>query len=180
MIPARSTFVPTLIRGGIRENVLPPDVEVNVNARLLPGDSVDALIKALMAHLGIAKYEVVEGDEEAVAAWKREKKAVDAAVFLVDRGVDAPASSMDTEMYRALVRTARKHSPAATVVPRMTTGATDSRFFRLKGVQCYGINPCPTGDAEEKTPHDHNERVRVESVRFGVRFVLDAVLDVSR
>ena len=62
----------------------------------------------------------------------------------------------------------------------MTTGATDSRFFRLKGVQCYGINPCPTGDAEEKTPHDHNERVRVESVRFGVRFVLDAVLDVSR
>ena len=176
----RSTFVPTMVRGGIRENVLPPDVEVNLNARLLPGDSIDALIKALMAHLGIAKYEVVEGDEAAVAAWKRGRKAVDAAVFLVDRGVDAPASSMETEMYRALVRTARKHSPAATVVPRMTTGATDSRFFRLKGVQCYGINPCPTGDAEEKTPHDHNERVRVESVRFGVRFVLDAVLDVSR
>src|SRR6185295_2637242 len=37
----RSTFVPTIVKGGIRENVLPPDVEINFNARLLPGDRID-------------------------------------------------------------------------------------------------------------------------------------------
>jgi acetylornithine deacetylase/succinyl-diaminopimelate desuccinylase-like protein len=176
----RSTFVPTMVKGGIRENVLPPDVEINFNARLLPGDSIDVLLRALMSHVGIEKYEVVEGDAAAIEAWKRQKKTVDAAIFLVDRGVDAPVSSTDTEMYRALARTARRLSPGAAVLPRMTTGATDSRFFRARGVQCYGLCPAPTGEEEEKTPHDHNERVRVESVKFGVRFVLEAILDVCR
>jgi len=176
----RSTFVPTIVRGGIRENVLPPDVEINFNARLLPGDRIDDLIKALMAHAGIATYELVEGDEAAVEKWKRGRKSTDVAVFLVDRGVDAPPSSLETEMFRVLVRTAKKASPAAVVVPRMSTGATDLRFFRLKGVQGYGISPCPVGELEESTPHHHNERVRVESVKEGLRFTLDAVAEIGR
>ncbi len=176
----RSTFVPTMVKGGIRQNILPPDVEVNFNARLLPGDRIDALLAALLSHLGLPDAPVVEGDEAAFERWKREHPGAAAAVFLADRGVDAPASAIDTEMYRALVRTARKLTPGAVAVPRMTTGATDLRFFRLKGVQGYGIAPCPTGEDEEGTMHDHNERVRVESVKFGVKFVLEAVLDVAR
>lgn len=176
----RSTFVPTLVKGGIRENVLPPDVEINFNARLLPGDSIDQLVKSLMAHLGISAYEVVEGDAAAVESWKKSKRTVDTAVFLVDRGLDAPASSADTAMFRALARAGRKLSPQATVIPRMSTGATDSRFFRARGVESYGISPCPTGEGEDRTPHDHNERVRVESVGFGVRFVLETLLELAK
>jgi acetylornithine deacetylase/succinyl-diaminopimelate desuccinylase-like protein len=176
----RSTVVPTIVKGGIRENVLPPDVEINFNARLLPGDRIDEILRSILAHLGVAKVEVVEGDEKAFEAWKAAKKDVDVAVWLVDRGVDAPASPLDTDLYRSLVRTAKTLSPGAAAVPQLATGATDSRFLRPKGVACYGINPCPTGEAEEGTPHDHNERVRVESVRFGVRFVLETVLDACR
>jgi len=176
----RSTFVPTIARGGIRENVLPPDVEINFNARLLPGDRIDDLIRALMAHAGIPKYELVEGDEAAVEKWKRERKGADVGVFLMDRGVDAPASSLDTEMFRALVRTAKKLSPRAIAIPRMSTGATDLRFFRMKGIQGYGVSPCPVGEVEEATPHHHNERVRVDSVKRGLRFMLDVVLEACR
>lgn len=176
----RSTFIPTIVRGGIRENVLPPDVEINLNARMLPGDRIDDLIRDLMAHAGIAKYQVVEGDEAAMEKWKRERKSGDVGVFLVDRGIDAPASSLDTEMYRVLVRTAKKISPRAIVVPRMSTGATDLRFFRTKGVQGYGISPCPVGEAEEATPHHHNERVRVGSVRRGLQFMLEVVREAGR
>jgi acetylornithine deacetylase/succinyl-diaminopimelate desuccinylase-like protein len=176
----RSTFVPTLVRGGIRENVLPPDVEINFNARLLPGDRIEELIRALLAHAGIAKYDLVEGGDAAVDKWKRERRSGDVGVFLVDRGVDAPASSLDTEMYRALVATAKRLSPQAVVVPRMSTGATDLRFFRLKGIQGYGVSPCPVGEVEEATPHHHNERVRVESVKRGLRFMLEAVREVCR
>ncbi len=176
----RSTFVPTIVRGGIRENVLPSDVEVNFNARLLPGDRIDDLIRSILAHLGLTRVEVVEGDEGAVRRWKERKRDVEAAVFLVDRGVDAPASSHETEMFRALVRTAEKLSPGSVAVPQMSTGATDARFLRLKGVACYGVAPAPTGEAEDGTPHGHDERVRVESVKFGVRFVLEAVREVCR
>ncbi len=176
----RSTIVPTIVKGGIRENVLPPDVEINFNARLLPGDSIDDVIRALMAHADIAKYQVVEGGEAAVEKWKRERKPADIGVFLVDRGVDAPASSLDTDLYRALVLTARRISPAAVVIPRMSTGATDLRFFRMRGVQCYGVSPCPVGEIEESTPHHHNERVRVESVKAGLRFMLDLTAEMGR
>ncbi|MBI3857456.1 MAG: M20/M25/M40 family metallo-hydrolase [Planctomycetes bacterium] len=176
----RSTFVPTVVRGGIRENVLPPDIEINFNARLLPGDRIDDVIRALMTRAGISKYELVEGDEAAVEKWKRGRKAGDVGVFLVDRGVDAPPSKLDTDMYRALVATAKKLSPQAVVVPRMSTGATDLRFFRLKGVQSYGVSPCPVGEVEESTPHHHNERVRVESVKQGLRFMLETVREAGR
>lgn len=176
----RSTFIPTMVRGGIRANVLPPDVEVNFNARLLPGDKIEQVIRSLLSHIGLPDAPIVEIGEAAIDPWKKENPRAEAAVFLIDRGVDAPASSADTEMYRALVRTAKRLTPEAVAVPRMTTGATDLRFFRLKGVQGYGISPCPVGEAEEGTMHDHNERVRVESVKFGVRFVLEMVLEAGR
>lgn len=176
----RSTFVPTIARGGIRENVLAEDVEINFNVRLLPGDRIDSLIRDLMAHAGVEKYEVVEGDEAKVAAWKKANKETDVAVFLVDRGVDAPASPLETEAYAALERTAKRMSPEAVALPQMATGATDLRFFRAKGVPAYGISPCPTGEEEEGTVHGHNERVRVASVKFGVRWVWDFVQDYCR
>jgi len=168
------------VKGGIRENVLPPDVEINFNARLLPGDSIDDVIRALMAHAGIPKYQVVEGGDAAVEKWKRERKPAEIGVFIVDRGLDAPPSSLDTDLYRALVLTARRISPAAVVIPRMSTGATDLRFFRMKGVQSYGVSPCPVGEIEESTPHHHNERVRVESVKAGLRFMLDLIAEIGR
>ncbi len=176
----RSTFVPTIVRSGIRENVLPPDVEINFNARLLPGDRIDDMIRAVLAHAGISKWALVEGDAAAFERWKKEHPEAEGAVWLTDRGVDAPASPLDTPMYRALVAAARTVTPEAVAAPQMATGATDSRFVRLKGVPCYGINPCPVGEAEENTPHGHNERVRVESVKFGVRFVLEAVLEAAK
>lgn len=176
----RSTMVPTIVRGGIRENVLPPDAEVNVNARLLPGDRIEDAVRRLMEHLGESRYALVEGGEEAFERWKRENRAGDVAVFLTERGADAPPSPLDTEMYRALEAVGRRLSPGAVVVPQLTTGATDARFLRLKGVPCYGINPCPTEEEEEGTLHGPNERVRLASVAFGVRFVREVVLEVAR
>jgi acetylornithine deacetylase/succinyl-diaminopimelate desuccinylase-like protein len=175
----RSTFVPTIVRGGIRENVLPPDAEINFNVRLLPGDRIDDLIGALLRYLEVPKVEVVEGDAAAFEKWKQEKKDADMAVFLAERGVDAPATSLRTEMYRTLDLVARRLSPGAVVAPRLSPGATDLRFFRMKGVQAYGIGPCPAGE-EENTLHDHNERVRIKSVESGVRFVLETVIEAGR
>jgi acetylornithine deacetylase/succinyl-diaminopimelate desuccinylase-like protein len=174
----RSTFVPTVVRGGSRENALPEEVEVNFNARLLPGDLIDDLIRKIMNHLQIRSYEMVEGDAGAIRKWKEKKSGADIAVFLVDRGLRAPSSPLDTELYRALLREAKKLTPRAVAVPQMSPGATDSRFFRLKGIACYGVSACPTGEVEAASVHGHNERVRLDSVRFGVRFILECVLDV--
>jgi acetylornithine deacetylase/succinyl-diaminopimelate desuccinylase-like protein len=87
---------------------------------------------------------------------------------------------MDNELYRALVATARRFSPEAVISPFMMTGGSDSRYLRRRGVPCYGTNPCPSGEAESKTSHGHDERVRAESVGVGLRFVGDVVMAACR
>jgi carboxypeptidase PM20D1 len=166
----RTTFAPTLLRGGIRENVLPPDAEANLNVRLMPGERLDDFIRALMAHAGAGVYAVSEGSA---------KGKGDLEVVVADRGVEAPASPLDHEVYRALEAAARRLSPGAAVSPRLATGATDLRFFRAKGVAGYGIAPCPAGELEEGTPHHHDERVAVSSVSWGVGYVLEVLRDLG-
>jgi acetylornithine deacetylase/succinyl-diaminopimelate desuccinylase-like protein len=190
----RSTFVPTVIEGGIRENVLPPDVLVNVNIRLLPGEKLDDMIDTLarVAELPpFAKIEVKAGDDwrAALRAWsvdqeeKRRRGAegvFDAAIVIADRGMDAPASPLENELYRAIEKVAREMSPEAVVTPSMSTGATDSRFWRAKGVPAYGLLPLPATDEDLKGFHDHNERVAVSSVGYGVRMMVRIIEEVCR
>ena len=112
--------------------------------------------------------------------WKRDVRDRDVAVFLVDRGTAAPASPLDTDAYRAIETVAERLAPGVIVIPQLSTGATDSRFLRMKGVSCYGISPCPAGEEEEGTVHDVDERVPLRSVGWGVRFTWETVMEICK
>ena len=56
----------------------------------------------------------------------------------------SPASRLDTEMYRAMEQVAGTIYPGATVLPSMSTGASDQAQLRAKGIQSYGIGPAST------------------------------------
>jgi acetylornithine deacetylase/succinyl-diaminopimelate desuccinylase-like protein len=183
----RTTFVPTIVRSGIRANVLPPDVEINFNARVLPGERLDDLLHGLLVRLGLKDVEIAEVDgRERIEEWKRQNEArppgerKTVALLVTDRGIDAPASPFETEGFAVLAAALKAMSFGAAVVPMMSTGATDSRFFRAKGVTAYGLSPCPVGEEEERTVHDHNERVRVSSVAFGLEWMHRAVVGLAR
>lgn len=173
----RTTFVPTEIRGGIRVNVLPPSAEVNFNVRMLPGDNLREVMEAMARRAGLGEVPVMSVEEfEASSPASRENP-----VFVLDtQEVDAPDSPWDHEVVRAVIRLLARMSPGATVVPVMLTGATDSRFFRERGVPSYGIHPCPSGLEELRTIHNHNERVRVSSVKWGVRWLYELVLELGK
>lgn len=173
----RTTVVPTVVKGGIRVNVLPPSVEVNFNARLLPGEKLRDLIAAMAKHAGLESYDVLEAKD--FEKWLAGKSSHPA--FVVDtEDADAPASPVECEAVAAIRTVSKRLAPEAPVVPTLLTGATDSRFFREKGVACYGIYPCPTTDEERGSVHDHNERVRVDSVKWGVRWLYEIVIELSR
>ncbi len=180
----RSTFVPTIVHGGIRENILPPDVMINFNLRLLPGEKLDDAIKTILERAGITKYAVVEPPmhKEWEPAWKEWMEAQeklrrdgktdglhDVAVVVADRGLDAPASPLDHAVYRAIAAAAKEMSPDAVFAPMMSTGATDSRFLRAKGVACYGLLPLPVTQEDGDSIHNHNERVALTSIAHGVK-----------
>ncbi len=90
----------------------------------------------------------------------------------------APASSLHTEMFAALERAQKEVEPNSITLPVMTTGATDSSFLRVKGVQAYGIG-LPKTDAENRTVHGNDERIEIDQLGTFVSYIFSAVTLVA-
>lgn len=83
-------------------------------------------------------------------------------------------------MFTAIADAVRTVDPKMTVVPYMSTGATDSARLRAWGVQTYGVLPFPPGQEDEERMHGNDERVPIESLLFGTKVIYLATLGVAR
>ncbi len=154
----RNGISATLIDGGIRTNVIPTEATANLNIRTLPGQSIDSVV---------ARLRRVVGDKQ--------------VSFEVDRDtIDAPASSFRSPMFTAIADAVRSVDPKMTVVPYMSTGATDSARLRAWGVHTYGVLPFPLGQEDEERMHGNDERVPIASLLFGTKVIYLAALGVAR
>ena len=68
--------------------------------------------------------------------------------------------------------------PDAVVTSMQTPVATDSRFFRERGINAYGLIPVVLTPEELNTIHGVDERISVESLFGGAKIVLDVLLDM--
>jgi acetylornithine deacetylase/succinyl-diaminopimelate desuccinylase-like protein len=146
----------TRLEGSDKINVVPPQASAEVDCRLLPDQDVDAFIAELRTVLGDPAIEI-----ERIMAF-------------------SPAvSSTDTDLYRAIESVTRRYFPAATVLPSMQTGFTDSHFFRDRGIASYGYSPFLVPPEDEAGVHGNDERVTVENIRRGTRVMLEIVRAVA-
>jgi acetylornithine deacetylase/succinyl-diaminopimelate desuccinylase-like protein len=83
-------------------------------------------------------------------------------------------SSTDTPLYRALETGFKKNDPRAKVVPYMSPGATDSRFFREKGIPAYGVQVESSNESTERI-HGHNERISAKQLTMGIKVLYDTI-----
>jgi acetylornithine deacetylase/succinyl-diaminopimelate desuccinylase-like protein len=154
----RNGISATIVKGGIRTNVIPTDASATLNVRTLPGQSIDGVVKRLQR---------VVGDS-----------LVDIAV--TDRGEDSPASDFRSPMFAAIRESAQALDPSLTVVPYLSTGATDSARLRTWGMQAFGLLPFPMNQDDEDRMHGNDERVPLASLDFGTRMLYGAILRVAR
>ncbi|MGB9684691.1 MAG: M20/M25/M40 family metallo-hydrolase, partial [Candidatus Bathyarchaeales archaeon] len=117
----RMTIAPTIIHGGIKENIIPSDCEAVFDCRILPGQSTtEALnrIKELLQEADLEKldFEIIQANEPS-------------------------ESPMETPLYGLMVETLKEFEPNCAIAPILLTGGTDSRFFRSIGAACYGFQP---------------------------------------
>ena len=154
----RNGISPTIVQGGIRTNVIPTEVSAKLNIRTLPGQSIDGVVKRLQK---------VVNDS-----------MVDIAV--TDRGADSPASDFHSPMFAAIRESAQALDPSLTVVPYLSTGATDSARLRTWGMQAFGLLPFPMNQDDEDRMHGNDERVPLASLDFGTRMIYGAILRVAR
>lgn len=143
----RNGISPTMLAAGVRANVIPAEARATLNVRLLPGQSLDALIARLRAAIA----------DDAVR------------VAVESSGAESPPSPDDTLMYTAIRDAVAAHAPGVPVVPFLSTGATDSAPLRRAGVKAYGLLPFPLTESDEGRMHGHDERVSVASLAVAVR-----------
>jgi len=155
----RMTITPTIIRGGVKENVIPSECETVFDCRILPGqESAQAmqLIKALLAEVDSEKL-----------------------VFESLQVQEPSESTAETPLYSAISEVLREFEPGCGVTPMLTTGGTDSRFFRRKGSVCYGFQPMypeeSSGGRVVKREHGIDERISVENLVFGASVLYETV-----
>ncbi|MFL5613386.1 MAG: M20/M25/M40 family metallo-hydrolase [Gemmatimonadaceae bacterium] len=145
----RTTCVATMLSGGHATNALPQLAEATVNCRLFPSDTP----------------EVVRADIERLIN--------DTTVKVTMRETEHPPapSPLLPELFDAVGGVTHEMWGNVPVIPVMSTGATDSRFFRALGVPSYGVSGLfldPTVDARA---HGRDERMRIQSYYEGQEFL---------
>ncbi|GAC1695695.1 MAG: M20/M25/M40 family metallo-hydrolase [Gemmatimonadaceae bacterium] len=150
----RNTISLTGLAGSNKTNVIPAEASADIDIRLLP-DQDPAKV--------IADLKRVVGDT--------------AVVFTTQLAPKAPLESpVETALFRAVERAAKERDPKAFVTTPMLTGATDRPTYRKLGLITYGFDPfkVETSDAQRGV-HGNDERISVENVGFGVRFLYDVL-----
>jgi acetylornithine deacetylase/succinyl-diaminopimelate desuccinylase-like protein len=151
----RGTASPTMLDAGYKHNVVPGRASAMVDGRFLPGFETE--------------YER-EVDEALGPGITREYVHYDIALETDFEGalVDAMAGALKAE------------DPGARAVPYMLSGGTDAKSFSRLGMRCFGFSPLrlPADLDFAGMFHGVDERVPLDSLRFGVR-VLDRFLDAS-
>jgi acetylornithine deacetylase/succinyl-diaminopimelate desuccinylase-like protein len=153
----RTTCVATRLSAGHANNALPQLAQANVNCRILPGHSAEAIRQELVRILADPKI-LVRYVDDAGNVYDRtpEKKAL-------------PPISPPAGILKPLARIADEMWSGVPVIPGMETGASDSIYTIAAGLPSYGINGVAI-DQDDVRAHGKDERVRVGSYYDGAEF----------
>jgi acetylornithine deacetylase/succinyl-diaminopimelate desuccinylase-like protein len=142
----RATANPTVVDAGYKHNVIPGSATALVDCRFLP-DGEEELLRTVTELAG---------------------PGVD--VETVHRGV-ALEWPFEGNLVEAMVAALRAEDPDGVVLPYCLSGGTDNKSFSEAGIVGYGFAPLrlpPELDFAGMF-HGVDERVPIESLRFGVR-----------
>ncbi len=144
-----ATLSPTMIEASRKRNVVPGTCVVEVDCRLLPGQTpqdVESLLRA-----------GVPGD------WEIE--------WIVAEHVGGTSSPLDTPLWRALERWVAENDPGARLAPLLLAGFTDSHYVRRAfDTTAYGFFPLRAMEPQvaARLVHSADERIAVDDLVAGV------------
>jgi len=142
----RTTLSPNIAHSGVKVNVIPDSAEVDIDIRTLPGDDGEGVRKMLKDAAGDLWSDVE---------------------IVMEGSNPATSSPTNTPLWDVLTKVTQRLVPGSTTVPFLIVGATDSRFFRRKGVVAYGYglmsDRIPFGEFS-KLFHGNNERIDLDTL----------------
>lgn len=150
---SRMTLTPTMLNAGVKSNSIPASATLTCDVRALPSQDIDYVTSQVEAAL-----HGLDGVEVSVSA-----TAVANASPFDQPFMDACAESVREATGRADAR----------LLPVLTGGFTDSRFFRPLGTKVYGFMPTHVdADTRDTGVHGVDERVEVATLHARLRFMV--------
>lgn len=148
----RNIASPTILHGSSKINVIPGEVSIELDGRLLPGQSPETMIRELQN---------IVGDD------------VQLDVVQFEPGPAEP----DMSMFNTLAGILKEADPDGTPIPLLLSGVTDGRFFTQLGIQTYGFLPLTLPEDFNFTSviHAADERVPAAAIEFGAQAIFKAL-----
>lgn len=138
-----TTCVATMLEGGHALNALPQRATASVNCRIFPGVTVESVRQTLADVIGDPKASVTLIEESSTP--------------------ESPASPLRDDVIAAVRKALDRRYPGLPIVPYMSAGASDSLYFRARGVDSYGASGLFMR-AEDEFAHGLNERAPVAAI----------------
>jgi acetylornithine deacetylase/succinyl-diaminopimelate desuccinylase-like protein len=145
----RTVCVATMLSGGHATNALPQLAEANINCRLYPTDTASRVRDELARIIADTSVQVIIRSQRPAA----------------------PPSPLLPEVMEPVTRITKEMFGDIPVIPTMSTGATDSRFFRALGIPAFGVSGLFSDPTVDARAHGRDERMRVQSFYEGQEFL---------
>lgn len=153
-----TTCVATMLSGGHALNALPQRATANVNCRIFPGvkpAEVIAELQNVAADPAVQFKDVTEGSSP------------------------TDASPLRPDLMAAVKTALGKTYPGVPIFPAMSSGASDSMWFRSNGVPSYAVSPIFI-KASDDFSHGLNERTPIASISPAIAYYLSLFTDLSK
>jgi carboxypeptidase PM20D1 len=145
---AHTTTAPTIIDGGVKNNVIPTVAEATINFRILPGETIESV-------------------KQHIESTVSDKIKVETVGFLTN---PSPVSSIDSEAYKILEKTIRNLFPKSIVVPGLVGGGTDGRYFYEVSEDVFRFYPIRLAPDSWSRFHGIDEKISKENYREIIEF----------
>lgn len=147
----RTTYAPTIIEGGVQDNVLPASAKAIVNIRIIPGEDINSVIKHVKR---------VINDERVTVKVVSESEPSNPTII----------SSTDHPGYLAIQKSIYESFDSVVVAPSLVIGGTDSRHYEPLSEATYRFMPVKISNEDLKGIHGVNEQISVENYQRMIKF----------
>jgi len=151
-----NTVNPTVVSAGEKTNVVPAEASVEVDGRLLPGQTPENLL---------AEVKEIIGEGYELAFIKR-----------------MPAASQDPNdpILKIFEKHIKQYDPEAIVVPNLIPGFTDGSHYSRLGIKYFGFSPLKLkpGESFQQLFHGFNERISIDGYKFGLRIFIETIAEL--
>lgn len=141
----RTTIVPTIIKGGLKDNVIPAVANATVNCRILPSETIDQTEKFIKNEINDSRVKIT---------------------LQKDNHESSSFTDVKGNAFKKIESLANRFFPNAVEVPMIVIGYTDSRYFRSISNGVINFEPVVDSDGQ----HGANERRSITEFKKMIRF----------